>query len=171
MERPKSYALTQTIKAPYVMSTGGNNRPPKIVYKTFKQGEIVDGVMKYANGKPAFILVRGIIPIEVTYLKEVTTRDIGVSNATGPTDKPKSDMPLVQHNHPNPKIKYIDSLLIGGVIGALAVHFAEKKGYIAVPDQKHKIYGAIAGGILACYIVYRYQKTKPPIVEPQPKTT
>lgn len=159
----KTYSLNRDIKAPYVLSTGGNNRPPKVVYKSFKKGQLVNGVMKQVNGKPAFILINGVIPIEAHYLQEVVTKDI-VSSADGATEK-KSTPIDSSLNHANPKIKYIDALIVGGVLGFLAVHFAEKKGYIEATDEKNKLYGACAGAILAMYGVYRYSTNKKTIIK------
>jgi hypothetical protein len=166
MEPLKTYTLISDFKAPCVINTTGNNRPAQIKYKTFKKGELVNGVMQYANSRPNFILVRGSIPIEAKYLKEVVAKEIVVSsNASGP-DK-KNSIDNMVSDHPNPKVKYLDALLVGAVVGVLAVHFAEKKGYIEVPDKKYKLYGALGGGLLAMYIVYRVM-TKP---KPKPKTT
>lgn len=165
MEKEKTYTLISDFKAPCVINTTGNNRPAQIKYKTFKRGELVNGVMQYNNGRPSFILVKGIIPIEAKYLKEVVAKEIVVSNASGES-KPKSSIDSMVSDHPNPKVKYLDALLVGAVVGVIAVHFAEKKGYIEVPDKKYKLYGALGGGLLAMYVVYRVM-TKPQV---KPKT-
>jgi hypothetical protein len=167
MEKEKTYTLIADFKAPCVINTPGNNRQAKIKYKTFRRGELVNGVMQYNNGRPTIILVKGIIPIEAKYLKEVVAKEIVVSNASGNETKPKASIDNMVSDHPNPKVKYLDALLVGAVVGVLAVHFAEKKGYIEVPDKKYKLYGALGGGLLAMYIVYRVM-TKPQV---KPKKT
>lgn len=168
----KSYVVTEDMKTPLVRMTGHPRNPQRIEYKEFKKGSIVNGVMQYANGKPAFVLVAGALTFPLNTIKEVVTKDV-VSNTTGePTDKDKVANPTTKKDTTppvNPKVKYIDALLIGAVVGAVGVHFAEKKGYIPVPDPKYKLYGAIAGGIIAWYIVYRQQQTKQPIVKPTEK--
>ena len=65
----------------------------------------------------------------------------------------------------NPKIKYMDALLIGALVGYLSVHIAEKKGYIESEDPKVKLYGALGGALLGTYLVYRHQSSKPVITK------
>lgn len=163
--KEKAYIVTRDFKAPYVVATGIIHKPQRIEYKHFRKGQIIKGILKTANGKPAFVLVKGVIPVELGCLAEVQTKEIVMSNATGsetPDQKPK-----VAVTNTNPKVKYIDAMLIGGVVGAVGVHFAEKKGYIPNPDPKHKLYGAVGGALLAWYIVYRHSTEKKAEVKPK----
>lgn len=159
MEKARIYTLIRDIEAPYVVDTGNNRRGPNIRKKKFKKGQMIKGVMKYANGRPAYILVGGAIPVEARHLKILMAKDVEVSDFSGEA-KAKSDVPGIIHNNANPKVKYIDAMIVGGIVGALAVHFAEKKGFIQNPDQKNKIYGAVGGALLLMYVVYRYQSAK-----------
>ena len=64
----------------------------------------------------------------------------------------------------NPKVRYIDAMIVGAVIGVIGVIVAEKQGWIAEPDSKYKLYGAGLGAIAAGYIVYRTNNAKPKVV-------
>jgi hypothetical protein len=86
-------------------------------------------------------------------VKEVITKQI-VSNATGTADT--QSMPMqVQKVETNPKVKYIDSMLIGAVVGLTGVIVAEKQGWIGESDSKYKLYGALVGAIAGAYFVFR----------------
>jgi hypothetical protein len=63
----------------------------------------------------------------------------------------------------NPKVRYIDAMLLGAVVGLVAVIVAEKQGWIAEPDSKYKWYGAGLGASAAGYIVYRTSNAKPKV--------
>jgi len=159
----KAYIVKESFKAPFVVATGIAHKPQRVEYKPFKKGQIIRGEMKYNNGKPAFVLVGGIVPVECKYISELSAKDINTgsseqtSNATGTGNDPKNQ---VEIKSSNPRIKYIDAMLVGALVGAIGVHFAEKKGYIPNPDQKNKLYGALAGALLAWYVVYRQQTNK-----------
>jgi len=164
--KEKPYIVTRDFQAPYVVATGIMHKPQRVEYKKFRKGQIIKGVMKFSNGKPAFVLVGGVLPVEIGCLADITTNEIVVSNVEGPTDqKPLKD----KVTNLNPKVKFIDAMLIGALVGAVGIHLAEKKGLIKTPDEKNKIYGAIVGGLLAWYIVYRQttEKKKEPITKTQ----
>ena len=161
----KAYIVKENFKAPFVVATGIAHKPQRVEYKPFRKGQIIKGEMKLNNGKPAFILVGGIVPVECKFVNELSQKEIttggsnteNTSNASGGSEKQMNQVDL---KPTNPKVKYIDAMLIGALVGAVAVHFAEKKGYIPVPDQKNKLYGALAGALLSWYIVYRQQANK-----------
>jgi hypothetical protein len=46
------------------------------------------------------------------------------------------------------------------LVGFLGIHLAQKYNYIPAEDNKLKLYGAIGGGLLGMYLVYRSQGTK-----------
>jgi hypothetical protein len=162
----KSYIVTKQFDAPYVVGTGMAHRPTKVNKRTFRKGQVITkGVMQYANGQPAFLLVSGVMPIPLECIKEVVAKDVVSSFDGGKTSEPKKKPPTkIKSPLPpssNPKVKYIDALLIGGLAGLVAVHFAQKKGYITNPDNKIKLYGALGGGLLAWYVVYRQNTNAP----------
>lgn len=155
----KSYIFTHDYKAPYVTATGLAHNPQAIRFKKFQKGEIVKGELKHANNKPAFILVNGVCVVPLDIVKELVTKAV-VSHTDGttstmPTEKPKVMIPT------NPKVRYIDAMLLGAVLGAVAAHFVEKQGWIGEPDRKNKLYGAALGAGAAAYIVYRTNNAKP----------
>ena len=162
----KNYILTSNFISPVVTATGQPHRPTKIEGKRFRKGQIVKGVMQYANGAPSHILMGGTLMIPATHLREVETREL--SNAAGPTteallEKPSETLtPSVKTIEPakNPKVKYLDAILVGGVIGFVGVIIAEKQGWIPVPEKKYKLMGAVGGAFIACYFVYRSQQNK-----------
>ena len=133
----KSYIFTHDYKAPYVTATGLAHNPQAIRFKKFQKGEIVKGELKHANNKPAFILVNGVCVVPLDIVKELVTKAV-VSHTDGttstmPTEKPKVMIPT------NPKVRYIDAMLLGAVLGAVAAYVAEKQGWIAEPDRKNKL--------------------------------
>lgn len=155
----KAYILTQPYKAPYVVATGIPSNPQRIMMKSFRSGEMVKGELKHANNKPAFVLVGGTLVLPLSVLKEVTTKEI-ISDASGSTqtsDQPTDSVKKV----PTKKLRYIDAILIGGVLGLGAVYLAEKQGWITSPDNKNKMYGVLGGAVLGAYLVFRNENTIP----------
>lgn len=168
----KSYVLTQNYRAPYVVATGHPRNPQQIKTKMFKEGEIVRGELKHANNQPAFILVAGTLPIPVDYIKELTTKAIVEDDKIVPAqvvDETKSEDVVVKTEKSaskmtlkssNPKVKYMDALLLGGLVGLVAVYAIGKQGWIAEVDKKHYLYGGLIGGALGAYLVYRFTPSK-----------
>jgi hypothetical protein len=158
----KSYIFTHDYKAPYVTITGLAHNPQAVKFKKFQKGEIVRGELKHANNKPAFILVNGVCVVPLDIVKELVTKAV-VSGADGTTTNSFPSKPKVQSLPTNPKVRYIDAMLVGAVAGVVAVFVAEKQGWISEPDNKYKLYGALIGAIGASYIVYRTNNAKPQI--------
>lgn len=160
----KTYILLEDYHAPYVQITGRADRPQNVKVKKFRRGDQVKGELKHVNNKPDFVVVGGgglIIP--VSFLKEIVTKEIS-SNASGgtTTSLPSSDTkPKTVTIATNPKVRYIDAVLVGALVGVIGVIVAEKQELIKNPDKKNKIYGALAGGALAAYIVFRAKNAKP----------
>jgi len=155
----KSYILTKDFKSPYVTATGLPHNPSAIKFKQFRRGEVVNGEMKHANNRPAFVLVNGVLVVPLEVVKELITKDV-VSHADGKGSvkekaPPKLTLDKGKKGNNNPKVKYADSALLGAAIGFGAVFLAEKQGYIAEPDNKFRLYGAAGGALLAMYMVYR----------------
>ena len=101
-----------------------------------------------------------VVPLDC--VKELQGKDIQPSNFTGADmDEIKKQPQVVKVD--NPKIKYLDALIIGGLVGFLAVHFGEKQGYITPNeenDKKNKMYGALGGALIGLYLVYRHSSTQ-----------
>lgn len=152
----KSYIVTQNFKSPVVRVTGMPHKPQEIRFKQFRKGDIIKGELKHANNEPAFILVGGACVVPLSVVKELVTKEI-VSNANGTTDQ----KPIKITPKEGPRMKYIDAVVVGGVLGAGAAFLAEKQGWIAMPDKKNKIYGALIGAAVGLYFVYRFKLNKP----------
>jgi hypothetical protein len=162
----KTYIFTHDCKAPYVEITGIPHKPQEIKFLKFRRGDQVRGELKHAQNKPAFILgpKNVIIPIDV--VKElVTKRVVGgdAPNETSAFNGTSSDEPKKVLVPTNPKVRYIDAMLAGAVIGVVGVVIAEKQGWIGEPDKKYKMYGALAGAVAAAYVVYRTSNGKPKV--------
>lgn len=160
----KTYIFTNDCKAPYVEVTGMPHKPQEIKFLKFRRGDQVRGELKHANNKPAFILgpKNAIIPLDV--VKELVTKAVvGDTNSqanssfTGSSETKKVSVPT------NPKVRYIDAMLMGSVLGLVAVVIAEKQGWISEPDSKYKWYGAGLGAVAAAYVVYRTSNAKPKV--------
>ena len=150
----KSYVLIQDFKAPYVIATGMPHKPSKIMLKKYVKGEIITGELKTAKGKPVIVLVNGVIPIPITMLKEVVTKEI-VNGANGKPATTKATPTQNAITIKKTNTRYLDAGILGAILGVGAVYLAEKQGWIAQTDKKNKLYGAGIGAVLAMYIVYR----------------
>ena len=152
----KTYIITKDVKVPIVVNQGQAHRPAQVRYKTYRKGEMVQGEMKHSNNQPAFVLVgtMGVIPLNC--IQEVTS--VPISNADGTTtetgEKTKKEVVIE-----NPKVKYGDAMIIGALVGFVGVHLAQKYNYINSEENKMKFYGAIGGGLLGVYLVYRNLNT------------
>ena len=155
----KSYIVIADIKTPYVQGTGVPHRPQEVRFKLIRKGEIIKGELKHANNKPAFVLVNGALVVPLSAVKELVTKDI-TSNVDGATSEEKKPMKLPSVN----KVKYIDALVVGALLGVGGAYLCEKQGWLGEPDKKNKLYGALIGGAVALYGLYRYKaylKDKP----------
>ena len=168
----KTYVLTQMYQAPYVVATGRPNKPQQIMTKTFKTGQMVKGELKHANNKPAFVLVAGTLVLPLSVLKEVTTKEV-ISDASGATQSEEQTTQAsgqTQAKVPNKKLRYIDAVVIGGLVGLGGVYLAEKQGWLEkTEDNKNRMYGALIGAIAGAYIVFR-QENQVTVKAPQIKT-
>ena len=159
----KSYVITNDFKSPVVRHTGDPRNPQKVTFKQYTKGDIINGELKHANNKPAFILVKGVCVVPLDCVKELYTKDV-VSHADGEgrISKPKIDpLPNPKKMNTNPKVKYVDAIIIGGIVGFVGVWLAEKQGWIDGDGKKYKLIGAGGGSLLAAYIVYRNKTEKP----------
>jgi hypothetical protein len=154
----KSYLITHDVKSPYIVATGLPHNPQEVRLKLFRKGQVVKGELKHANNKPAFLLVNGVCVIGLDVVKELVTKEIN-SNASGGTTTSAAkviDKTVgLSKNNSNPNVRYIDAMIIGALVGAGGVFLAEKQGWIAVPDKKYKLYGAVGGAIAGFYFMYR----------------
>lgn len=153
----KSFQVEKNFLSPYVEMTNIPHRPQKIKGRQFKRGQIVQGELKHANNQPAFILVEGTFMIPVSHLKEVVAKDINSSAEGSGETKPKAKKIIST----NPKIQYMDAAILGAIVGFGGVYLAERQGWITVPEKKYRVYGALAGTLIAIYAVYRIKNSKP----------
>jgi hypothetical protein len=154
------FVATQDFVTPYVVSTGMPHKPTKICKKQFKKGEIITGEIKTANGKPSFVLHKGVMVVPLSVVKQVITKDINLSNISGDANvtksNPKVEVKVVKTTSDKNK-KMLDGLVIGAVLGFAGTIIAEKQGFIATIDKKNRIIGAVIGATLGAYIMYRKQ--------------
>jgi len=171
----KSYVLTQDFATPYVIATGMAHNPQQIKVKKFKKGDIVKGELKHANNQPAFVLVQGTLVLPLEVIKELVTKAI-IDNDTPPipigdldmsskksddvvvSSKSKSAMMPLKSS--NPKVNYIDSMIIGGIAGLGAMYLVKRQNWIEEFNNKYYLYAGLVGASLGAYIVYRVRSSK-----------
>lgn len=156
----KTYIITKTVKVPFVVNTPQPHRPADIRHRTFRKGEMVQGELKHANNKPAFVLVgkMGVLPLDC--VQEVSSKPIEMSNADGSSQAEKADAKNKEVIVENPKVRYADAFIVGALAGFIGTHFAMKQGWLPDEDKKYKLYGALGLGLMAMYLVYRNQSSK-----------
>jgi hypothetical protein len=156
----KTYIITKDVKVPMVVNSGQAHRPAQVRYKTFRKGEMVQGELKHQNNQPAFVLVgkMGVLPLNC--VQEVTS--LPISGADGSTTSEVGETKKEVVVQTNPKVKYGDALIIGALVGFIGVHLAQKYNYINSEDNKLKLYGALGGGLLGMYLVYRNMNNAKP---------
>lgn len=168
----KSYVLTQDFATPYVVATGMPNNPQQIKVKKFRKGDIIKGELKHANNQPAFVLVGKTLVIPLEVIKELVTKAI-IDNDTPPIpvdvihdssfedtivkDKKSAISALKSED---PKVNYIDSMIIGGIVGLGAMYLVKRQNWIEEFDKKYFLYASLAGAIAGAYIVYRTRSSK-----------
>jgi len=167
----KSYIFVNDYKAPYVQVTGLPHNPQKIRFKKFLKGEIVKGELKHANNKPAFILVAGVCVVPLDIVKELVTKAVVEHNDHAKSAADGAMLALTPKKKPSTasKVKYVDAMVVGALLGVGAVFLADKQGWISMPDKKHKLYGAAIGAAAGLYFVYRMKQN--PRIKPNEKTT
>lgn len=159
----KSYILTEDFKSPYVRVTGRPERPQQLCFRKFKKGEIVNGELKHANNKPAFLLIEGTLVIPINLIKELTTKDVRETETVSGADGKKAEEIKVESKGgsitipTSPNVKYADAFIIGAIVGVSSVYVAEKQGWITSIDNKNKMYGALAGALAGMYLVFRFK--------------
>jgi len=153
----KSYIMTSDVKAPYVTATGLAHNPSAIRLKRYRRGQIVKGELKHANNKPAFLLVDGVCVVPVASVKELVTKEIVAGVDASSTTKETIEKTIgLTKNNTNPKVRYVDAMIIGSVLGFGIAYLLEKQGYIeSTEGRNYKLYGALGGAVLAGYLVYR----------------
>ena len=167
----KSYVLSQDFATPYVVATGMPHNPQQIKVKKFRKGDIVQGELKHANNQPAFVLVQGTLVIPLEVIKELVTKAI-IDNDTPPIDveiveKENEDV-VVKNKKTNamtlkssdPKVNYIDSMLIGGLVGLGGMYLVKRQNWIEEFDKKYYLYAGLVGAVAGAYIIYRTRSTK-----------
>lgn len=152
----KSYVITKDVKVPIVVNSGQAHRPAQVRYKTYRKGEIVQGELKHSNNKPAFVLVgtMGVLPLNC--VQEVTSIPV-TSNAIG--EVTDATITPQKETKKESKVQYGDAMIIGALVGFVGVFMAQKYNYLNAEDKKLRLYGALGGGLLGLYWVYRNKNT------------
>jgi hypothetical protein len=154
----KAYILTKDVRCPIVDGHNYTHRPIQVKTKLFKKGQIVKGELKHSDNQPAFVLVGKMCVIPIDAVKELSGKDV-TSKFSGADMDEKQKTPDQKKNpiltNKNPKIAYIDAMIIGGILGFVGMYYAEKKQLITSEDSKLKMYGAIGGALAGVYLVYR----------------
>ena len=151
-----SYVITRNCKLPSVMVDNTNPRNPnQISWKTFRKGDIINGELKHANNKPAFVLCEGIV-VPLYCIKAVVTKEI-TSDATGEEKSMEQTKKVIVEA--TTKVRYLDYAIGGALLGCGAVYFAQKKNWIKEPKKENYLYGAVAGALAGAYIIYRAKNT------------
>ena len=153
------FLVVKDFKTPVVYSGGAHPKmQSEVKYIGFKKGSIIDGKVKLKpNGETDYIIHKGSIVIPIAAVKELTLKDV-VSNVSG-EDAP---LPIEKRIIPESKskVKYIDSAIIGGVIGLGVVWIAEKKGWLVEQEEskiphQNKLIGIAVGALLGFYYTHR----------------
>lgn len=153
-----NFIAIQSFKSPYVVATGLPHRPTAMKVKTFKKGEIISGELKKgADGNPNFVLYKGVIVVPLSCVKQVVTKEIDMSNVPGDTAS-KPTIKVAELSKEDKRKRYADAIFIGGILGFGATYYAEKQGWIAPPDKKNRIVGAVIGALAGAYFIYRFKK-------------
>jgi len=151
-----TYVIVRKCKLPSVMVDNTNpHNPNQISWKTFQKGDIINGELKHANNKPAFVLSNGIV-VPLYCVKAVVTKEI-VSSATGEEKAMEQNKKVIVET--TAKVRYLDYAIVGALAGCGVVYFAQKKAWIKVPNKENYLYGAIAGALAGVYIIYRTRNT------------
>lgn len=152
------FIITQNFKSPEVYQTGYSHSPAKIGWRLFRKGEIVKGELKTSNGKPAFVLVGRMNVVPLTHVRKLVTKQVVNSSFAGEDTEPSNVKKYMAKTEP--KIQYMDAVIIGALIGGLGWYFAEKKGWVDNINTKNRLYAALVGSALTTYFVYRYNNHK-----------
>jgi hypothetical protein len=147
-----TYALSKEYRAQRVIFSKHPAKPSTICQQWFKRGDLIKGELKHMNNQPAIVMTESgwIFPVNV--LKEVLTKDLSGAASSGAdgsggaagsgADLKKSAVVGDLKNPPRTKkVQYLDAIILGGLIGFVAVWAAEKKGWLPPsPDKKNKIF-------------------------------
>jgi hypothetical protein len=152
----KTYIITKDVKVPIVVNSGQAHRPAQVRYKIYRKGEMVQGELKHSDNKPAFVLIppMGVLPLNC--VQEVTSVPV-TSNADGSGEKKEDKKVEVKKAS---KVQYGDAMIIGALVGFIGVFMAQKYGYLDQENKKFRLYGALGGGLLGVYWVYRNKNTQ-----------
>lgn len=153
------FVATTDFVTPYVIATGQPHKPTEIKKKKFRKGEIITGEIKTVKGKPSFVLHKGVMVIPFSCVKQVITKEISFSEASGNLKEIAKLNPQVQvkvkANSDQKKKSIMDGVVFGAILGFGGVFLAEKQGWITGTDTKNRLYGAIVGAFIGGYYLYR----------------
>ena len=162
----KSYLMTQDYKMPVVLEGQQAHRPAQVRFKTLRKGQVVVGELKHVNNQPACILVGRTGAIPLNFVQEINTSPIATATETKTETQSSAEGKVKEFISPsNPKVKYGDAMIIGALVGFIGVHVAQKYEYLPADEKKYKLFGALAGGLLGVYLVYRTKYSTPTKVQ------
>jgi hypothetical protein len=155
------YIVVKSFKSPVVYSGGSHPKlRSQVKYAFFKKGQVISGTLKVKeNGDPDYIIHKRAVVVPISAVKELVTKEM-ISNADGETDLIKKQVENKILGKETNKVRFIDSAIIGGVIGVAIVWYAEKKGWVKeqedakIPHQ-NKLIGLLVGGLLGAYYTHR----------------
>ena len=107
-------------------------------------------------------MVAGVCVVPLNVIKELITKDV-ISNIDGEgsiKNKVVENIGGSSKANSNPKVRYIDSAIIGAIVGFAGVILAEKQGWLIEVNTKYRLYGAVGGALLLTYVVYRSKTNK-----------
>lgn len=157
------YIVIKPFKTPVVFSGGSHPKlRSQVKYAFFKKGQVISGTLKVKeNGEPDYIIHKGVMVVPVASVKELITKEI-ISNANGneETDLIKKQVDNKVLGKSTNKVRFIDSAIIGGIIGVVVVWYAEKKGWIKEQEEakiphQNKLIGLGIGAALGAYYTHR----------------
>lgn len=158
------FVVTKNFKSPYAVATGVPHKPTALKTANFKKGQIIKGDIKKDDvGNNAFVMYRNTIVVPLDCVRQVLTKEVdlknGFSNATGSSKPLSAQAQIIKVQPPKEEVrkKYIDAIIIGGILGFVATYYAEKKGYVQ-PEEKNKMIGVALGSLAGLYLVYRFKK-------------
>lgn len=155
------YIVIKAFKSPVVFSGGSHPKlRAQVKYAFFKKGQVISGTLKTKeNGEPDYIIHKGTLVVPIDAVKELITKEM-VSNSDGDVDLIKKQVDNKILGKSTNKVRFIDSAIIGGIIGFSVVWYAEKKGWLKeredakIPHQ-NKLIGLAIGGLLGAYYTHR----------------
>ena len=155
--KTKRFLMIKNFKSPYIARNGSAHAPHKIGGRMFVKGEQFNGkVINDGNGKPAFVMPNDqdglVIPLDA--VKEIVTKDVIVSNASGEASENKNPI-IAAVKKDAVKFKYADAAILGALLGFGLYKYGVHKTWIPAENKNMLISIGITAA-LSSYVVYRF---------------